>query len=123
MEFQNAKRELNAVYVHSDSESSDNEHRKALHVIFGGSWDITSWRVIKTLRREVATTALAPRVAPHHKWMETPISFDATNYPKNMAGVGQLLLLVSPTITNIKLYHVLINGGAILNLSWFVTMI
>jgi hypothetical protein len=33
-----------------------------------------------------------------------------------MAGVGQLPLLVSPTIINIKLYHVLIDGGAVLNL-------
>jgi hypothetical protein len=42
MEFQDAKRALKAVYGHSESKSSDNEHRKALHVMFGGSWDITS---------------------------------------------------------------------------------
>jgi hypothetical protein len=33
-----------------------------------------------------------------------------------MAGAGQLPLLISPTIANAKLYHVLINGGATLNL-------
>jgi hypothetical protein len=33
-----------------------------------------------------------------------------------MAGAGQLPLLVSLTIVNIKLYHVLIDGGAVLNL-------
>jgi hypothetical protein len=33
-----------------------------------------------------------------------------------MAGAGQLPLIVSPTITNIKLYHVLINDGVALNL-------
>jgi hypothetical protein len=32
-----------------------------------------------------------------------------------MAGVGQLPLLVSSTIINIKLYHVLIDGGVALN--------
>jgi hypothetical protein len=53
---------------------------------------------------------------PHHKWMETLIGFDATDCPKSMAGVGQLLLLVSPTITNVKLYYVLIDGGVALNL-------
>jgi hypothetical protein len=37
MEFQDAKRALKAVYGHSDSESSDNEHCKALHIKFGGS--------------------------------------------------------------------------------------
>jgi hypothetical protein len=40
---------LKAVYGHSDSESSDNEHRKVLHVMFGGSWDITFRRIVKTL--------------------------------------------------------------------------
>jgi hypothetical protein len=65
MAFQNAKREMKAIYDHSDSESSDNDHRKALHIMFGGSWDITSRCVIKTLRREVAATTPAPRVAPH----------------------------------------------------------
>jgi hypothetical protein len=33
-----------------------------------------------------------------------------------MAGAGQLPLLVSPTISNVKLYHVLIDGGATFNL-------
>jgi hypothetical protein len=58
----------------------------------------------------------APRVAPHHRWLETTISFDATDCPKSMAGTGQLPLLVSPTIANIKLYHILIDGDAALNL-------
>jgi hypothetical protein len=52
---------------------------------------------------------------------ETPISFDSSDYPKNMAGVGQLLLLLSPTITNIKLYHILVDGGAALNLICLMT--
>jgi hypothetical protein len=48
--------------------------------------------------------------------METRISFDASYCPKSMAGAGQLPLIISPTIANIKLYHVLIDGGAALNL-------
>jgi hypothetical protein len=116
MEFQEAKRALKVVYSYSDSKSSDNEHRKMLHVMFGGSWAITSKRVVKTLRRVVAAAAPAPNVAPHRKWMETPIGFDSSDCPKSMAGAGQLPLLVSPTISNVKLYHVLIDGGATLNL-------
>jgi hypothetical protein len=57
-----------------------------------------------------------PKVAPHHKRMETSISFDTSNCPKNMARARQLSLLVSPTITNIRLYHVLVVGGTTLNL-------
>jgi hypothetical protein len=116
MEFHDAKRALKAVYGHSDSESSDNERRKTLHVMFGGSWAITSRLVIKTLRRKVAAAAPAPKVAPHRKWVETPIGFDSSDCPKSMAGAGQLPPLVSPTISNVKLYHVLIDGGASLNL-------
>jgi hypothetical protein len=116
MECQEAKRALKAIYGHSDSESSDNEHRKMLHVMFGGSWAIASRRVVKTLRREVAAVALAPKAALDHKWVETPIGFDSSDCPKSMAGSGQLPLLVSPTISNVKLYHVLIDGGAALNL-------
>jgi hypothetical protein len=88
MEFQNAKRAIKVVYDPSDSESSDNEHRKQLHVIYDGSWDITSRRVIKTLHRAVAAAAPTSRAAPHHKWMEMSIAFDASNCPKNMWGPG-----------------------------------
>jgi hypothetical protein len=48
--------------------------------------------------------------------METSSNFDASNCPKNMEGAEQLPLIVSPTIANIKLYHVLINGGVAHNL-------
>jgi hypothetical protein len=77
--FQETKRDLKTVYGHSDSESSDNEHRKTLYVMFRGSWDITSRRIVKNLRREVAAATAVPRAVPHHKWMETSTSFDASN--------------------------------------------
>jgi hypothetical protein len=60
--------------------------------------------------------APASKATPHRKWVETLIWFDASNCPKSMVAAGQLPLLVSPTITNVKLYHVLIDGGAALNL-------
>jgi hypothetical protein len=72
--------------------------------------------VIKTLRREIAAAALAPKAVPHRKWVETLIGFNASDCLKSMAGAGKLPLLVSPTISNTKLYHVLIDGGAALNL-------
>jgi hypothetical protein len=82
----------------------------------GGSWDIMSRHIVKNLHREVAVDAPAPKAVLHHRWMETLISFDASNCPKSMAGVGQLPLLISLTIVNIKLYHILIDGGTTLNL-------
>jgi hypothetical protein len=116
MEFQDAKRALKVVYGHSDSESGDNECRKMLHVMFGGSWAIMSRRVIETLCLEVAAVALAWKAAPHRKLAETPIVFDSFDCPNSMASVGHLSLLVSPTISNVKLYHVLIDRCAALNL-------
>jgi hypothetical protein len=43
------------------------------------------------------------------------IGFDTSGFPKSMVGAGQLPLLVFPTIFNVKLYHVLIDGGVALN--------
>jgi hypothetical protein len=116
MVFQDAKRALKAIYGHSDFESSDNESRKTLHIMFRGSWAITSRRVIKTLCREIAAVAPVPKAPPHHKWVENLTGFDTSDCPKSMAGARQLPLLVSLTITNVKLYQVLIDGGAALNL-------
>jgi hypothetical protein len=84
--------------------------------MFGGSRAITSRRVIKTLCREIAAVTPAPKAAPHRKWVETPIGFHASDCPKSMAGARRLPLLVSLSISNVKLYHVLIDGGAALNL-------
>jgi hypothetical protein len=47
--FQKARRNLKAVYGHFEFESSDNERRKVLYVMFRGSWDITSCRIIQNL--------------------------------------------------------------------------
>jgi hypothetical protein len=116
MEFQDAKRALKAIYSHYDSKSNDNERHKPFHIMFGGSWDITYWCITKTLCREIAAAAPAPKAAPYRKWMETPIGFDASGCLKSMVDVGQLPLVISPTIANIKLYHALIDGGAVLNL-------
>jgi hypothetical protein len=76
MEFQDAKRAPKAIYGHSDSDSSDNKRRKMLHVMFEGSWAITSRRVVKTLRREVMVAA------PHRKWVETRLGLTPPTAPR-----------------------------------------
>jgi hypothetical protein len=111
MEFDNIKRAIKVIYDHSDLESSNNECHKQLHIMYVGSWDITSRRIIKTLCQMVAAAASAPRAVPHHKWMETSIALDAFYCPKNMVGAEQLLLIVSTTISNVRLYHTPSEGG------------
>jgi hypothetical protein len=56
--------------------------------MFGGFWDITSRHIVKTLGREIAVAAPAPKAAPHRKWVETLIGFDASDCPKTMVGAG-----------------------------------
>jgi hypothetical protein len=84
--------------------------------MYGGSWELTSRRNVKCLRREVlSATPGVPKAAPHQQWRSTTISFGASDYPDNMAGSGVLPLITAPIIANLRLHHVLIDGGAGLN--------
>jgi len=84
--------------------------------MYGGSWELVSRRDVKTLRREVLSVRPGvPKAAPHHRRMNTTISFEPSDCPENMAGAGVLPLVTTPVIANIRLYHVLIDGGAGLN--------
>ena len=47
--------------------------------------------------------------------MNTTISFGPSDCPENMAGAGVLPLVTALVISNVRLYHVLIDGGAGLN--------
>jgi hypothetical protein len=55
------------------------------------------------------------KAAPHQRWWSTIISFGASDCPENMVGAGILPLITAPVIANMKLHHVLIDGGAGLN--------
>ena len=84
--------------------------------MYGGSWELYSRRNVKSLRREVLSASPGvPKAAPHQRWRSTTISFGASDYPENMAGAGILPLITAPVIANMKLHHVLIDGGAGLN--------
>jgi hypothetical protein len=84
-----------------------------LYIMYGGSSELISQRDVKTLRREVFSVKPGtPKAAPHQWWRSTTISFEPSDYPENMAGAGVLPLIIAPTITNIRLHHVLIDGGA-----------
>jgi hypothetical protein len=80
--------------------------------MYGGSWELTSHRNVKSLRCEVlSATPGVPKAAPHQRWRSTTISFGASDCPENMAGAGILPLITVPVIANMKLHHVLIDGG------------
>jgi hypothetical protein len=84
--------------------------------MYGGSWELTSHRNVKSLHREVlSATPGVPKVAPHQRWWSTTISFGASDCLENMAGAGILPLITVLVIANMKLHHVLIDGEASLN--------
>jgi hypothetical protein len=71
---------------------------------------------VKSLHREVlSATPGVPKAAPHQWWRSTTISFGASDYPENMAGANILPLITAPVIANMRLHHVLIDGGVGLN--------
>ena len=73
-------------------------------------------RHLKKWAREI--TAVEPSFDGRKplKWSSTPIIFDTEDHPDHTTAVGCLPLLVSPTIRNLKVTKMLVNGGAGQNL-------
>jgi hypothetical protein len=114
--YQSPEGDLKDVFTGDSNSGDDSNHRKKLYVLYGGSWELTSRRNVKSLRREVMSATLGvPKAAPHQRWRSTTISFGAPDCPDNMAWTGILPLITAPVIANMRLHHVLIDGGAGLN--------
>jgi hypothetical protein len=111
--YQTPNKDLKGLFHQSDSESGGDERHKKLYVMYGGSSELVSRRDVKTLRREVLSVKPGmPKAAPHQRWRSTTISFGPFDCPENMVGAGVLPLVTVPTIANVRLHHVLIDGGA-----------
>jgi hypothetical protein len=116
LRYQASEQVLKEILTGDSNSGDDNDRRKKLYVMYGRSWEFTSRRNVKSLRREVLSPTLGvPKVAPHQRWQSTTISFGASDCPENMAGAGILPLITAPVSANMKLHHVLIDGGAGLN--------
>jgi hypothetical protein len=50
------------------------------------------------------------------RWLHVPITFDASDHPDHLAGVGALPVLVSSLIRNVRVVKMLVDGGADHNL-------
>jgi hypothetical protein len=111
--YQTPNKDLKGLFHQSDSESGGDERRTKLYIMYGGSSELVSQRDVKTLRREVLSVKPAtPKAAPHQRWKNITISFGPSDCAENMAGASVLPLIMAPTISNIRLHHVLIDGGA-----------
>jgi hypothetical protein len=114
--YQTPEQVLKDIITRDSDSGDDDDHRKKLYVMYDGSWELTSRRNVKSLRREVlSATPGVLKAAPHQRWRSTTISFVASDCPENMAGAGILPLITAPVIANMQLHHVLIDGGAGLN--------
>jgi hypothetical protein len=114
--YQSPEGDLKDVFTGDSDSEDDNDSRKKLYIMYSGSWELTSHRNVKSLRREVlSATPVVSKAAPHQRWRSTTISFGASDCPDNMAGAGVLPLITAPVIANMRLHHVLIDGGAGLN--------
>jgi hypothetical protein len=111
--YQSPEGDLKDVFTGDSDSGDDSDRRKKLYVMYGGSWELTSRRNVKSLRREVlSATPGVPKAVPHQRWRSTTISFGAPDCPDNMAGAGILPLITAPVIANMQPHHVLIDGGA-----------
>jgi hypothetical protein len=116
LRYQSPEQVLKDILTGDSDSGDDTDRRKKLYVMYGGSWELTSRRNMKSLRCEVlSATPGVSKAAPHQRWRSTTNSFRASDCLENMAGAGILPLITAPVIANIKLHHVLIDGGAGLN--------
>jgi hypothetical protein len=114
--YQSPEGVLKVVFTRDSDSDDDNDRRKKLYVMYSGSWELTSRRNVKSLRHKVLSVVPGiPKAAPHQRWRSTTISFGASVCPENMVGAGILSLITVPIIANMRLHHVLIDGGAGLN--------
>src|SRR3954464_9568501 len=100
-----------------DVETSEQEFQKATEVlcIDGGASLHTSHRQLKQWVWEV--NAAEPPVESRKvlKWSSTPIIFDIEDHSDRTTAIGCLPMLVSPTIRNLKVTNMLVDGGSGLN--------
>ena len=101
-----------------DEGSSDQEFQKAIEAmcVDEGASLHSSHRQLKQWAREINAVEPAVNSRRPLKWSHTPIIFDEEDHPDHTTAVGCLPLLVSPTIRNLKVTKILVDGRAGLNL-------
>jgi hypothetical protein len=68
------------------------------------------------MKRELLAAVPTHEATRRARWSEVKLTFDQTDHPPVVSRGGQLALVVSQTICNVKMKRVLINGGVALNI-------
>jgi hypothetical protein len=110
--YQSPERNLKDIFAKETDSGNDDDHRKKLYVMYGGSWELVSRRSVKTLRREVlsAQSCSTTMMEEHHHL------FRGTRLPRQHGRGRRTTAHHRPIVANMRLHHVLINGGAGLNI-------
>jgi hypothetical protein len=68
LEYQSPEAVLKDVFTRDSDSGGESDCRKKLYVMYGGSWELTSRRNVKSLRREVlSATPGVTKATPHQR--------------------------------------------------------
>src|SRR5205809_797782 len=82
----------------------------------GGAPSHVSHRGLKLLRCEVCAVTPVLGAGQRLKWSETPITFSRADHTESTKEVERLPIVVAPTIRNLRVERVLIDGSNRLNI-------
>jgi hypothetical protein len=72
--YQSPEQVLKDILTGDSDSDDDNDRRKKLYVMYGGSWELTSCRNVKSLCREVLSATQGSRRQPHISGGGAPLS-------------------------------------------------
>nr|ABF98055.1 retrotransposon protein, putative, unclassified [Oryza sativa Japonica Group] len=99
-----------------DDDLGFQEPEATVATVDGGACAHASRRSLKAMKRELLAAAPTHEATRQARWSEVALTFDQTDHPPCVARGGQIAMVVSPTVCNVKLGRVLIDGGAALNI-------
>nr|ABF93464.1 retrotransposon protein, putative, unclassified [Oryza sativa Japonica Group] len=99
-----------------DDDLGFQEPGATIATVDGGACAHASRRSLKAMKRELLAAAPTHEAMRRARWSEVALTFDQTDHPPCVARGGQIAMVVSPTVCNVKLGRVLIDGGAALNI-------
>nr|AAT93943.1 putative polyprotein [Oryza sativa Japonica Group] len=99
-----------------DDDLGFQEPGATIATVDGGACAHASRRSLKAMKRELLAAAPTHEATRRARWSEVALTFDQTDHPPCVARGGQIAMVVSPTVCNVKLGRVLIDGGAALNI-------
>nr|CAE04690.1 OSJNBb0015D13.5 [Oryza sativa Japonica Group] len=99
-----------------DDDLGFQEPGATIATVDGGACAHISRRSLKAMKRELLAAAPTHEATRRARWSEVALTFDQTDHPPCVARGGQIAMVVSPTVCNVKLGRVLIDGGAALNI-------